>query len=403
MPAGYPVAYRNPSQQPPAFGPQVGSPQSPPWFQEPANDNMPGGRPPWFSRPPRGPRVPFRGLGWVPNPLGAFVGLNASATLLQFAADELAAVFRSPETWGYQRTLFCGLRGNDTGGDPRWANTLANQCLGLQGYSIWSTFPVPAGVNGFTIIRPYTPFGPPNVDGYVYEAWNYPVGTAPGVPFGYWEPVYVPLADPSGRLGRPRFPRPGPTDVNWPGDKGYRPPGDPPIPREATPEPRTKNPRDKKAKGIPGFLQKMHHAATEGLDILDALWGALPKKYRTSPKCGNPGTAHSWSGLSNVSDPSRRTGGCFVTPQQKAKDLAKNWGHLDLAKAGRNLINNEIGDRFTGRLYGGASKATRRFTGGGFGGPLLNQGAPRPPSFDKNGNLNWEPFGSGGPSVHLGS
>lgn len=366
MPAGYPAAWRggSPAEVPVPTGPgsQGGSVVP---FVNPANENEPLPRPPWLRPPPRGP--------WVPAGLGARLpafraplgGIGLSSQLLQWAADNLASVLKDPGDYGYGLVLDCGWRAGASG-RLRWANTVTGQCLGLQGWSIWGDLPVPGGVQGFTLIQEYFPFGAP--DGAVYQSWNYALpGTAPGYnPGPFIVPVFDPLVDPNFQPNQAPNPISRPALDPYPSDAGYKEPGVEPErpvrvkPRRPPPNPKEKEKKAKAlgegGKGPAKLLQELHHAATEGLDALDAVWKALPPAYRTSPKCGNPGTAHSWHGLSDARNKGGAGGGgCYVTPQQKAKDLWKNWRHINQAKALRNLAINEAGDRVIGKSHGKAS------------------------------------------------
>lgn len=69
---------------------------------------------------------------------------------------------------------------------------------------------------------------------------------------------------------------------------------------------------------------------TEGRDFVQALWKALPKKFRSKPQKG------------------RKT----LTVQQMLRDIYDHLNDIDLADAVLNVIENEIQDRF----YGGVGQ-----------------------------------------------
>ena len=173
--------------------------------------------------------------------------------------------------------------------------------------------------------------------------------------------------------------------------------------RRRPPGPRTKE-RKVRALGrgtLLNVIQAREHDLTEALDLLDALWSALPKRLRTSSKCGTPGTLKvAVTALNNLKD-GKNGSGCYVTPQQKAKDVYAHFSEIPMEDAIRAIINNDIGDRFTGAQFGAVAafgnKVGFKSTG------LLNQAALPPPQFDKDWNLVWVPLGSKGPKFTVPS
>lgn len=75
---------------------------------------------------------------------------------------------------------------------------------------------------------------------------------------------------------------------------------------------------------MPAGISFAVNLVTESLDVLDALYYAIPKKFRRGE----------------------------TTPQAKARAVYKNFLKLDAEKALENLLVNELGDR----LYGGVSR-----------------------------------------------
>lgn len=92
-----------------------------------------------------------------------------------------------------------------------------------------------------------------------------------------------------------------------------------------------------------GIALHVAEGITEGLDGLDAIWWALPKKYRKGK-----------------------------TPQGKAWDLYLHWDKVDVQKMMVNLLRNELTDRAIGRISAYVNKHGRLpETRGIFMGPAL--------------------------------
>ena len=125
---------------------------------------------------------------------------------------------------------------------------------------------------------------------------------------------------------RPR-PRPRP-EVVWPLVPAARPAIRPNTHRWAKPPSRVKENKTRASSGVIRALMPILNGITEVGDIVDALWKALPKKYRS--KC--------------------------VTMQCKAADLYRHWDKVEVTDALRELVKNELEDAFFGKL-GAAGKA----------------------------------------------
>lgn len=401
MSVGYPVAYRPTARPPsprPAYSPGVSPQGFPSWFPKPVNDNDFGGRrPPWFPKV-GAPEVPSKFRTVLPVPgLGAFHGWGTSGMLLQWAADGLRDaiaynIITGPNGWSHRTNcgpdgspfylgdFFCGARTSTVGGYAPYGS---------------SHFMTP-GDAVFTLQPGWVWIGLQQV-GQTASCWVW-LG-----PSGQVKPPYltfpVPLADVPLALVANPYAYPGEVGNHSPPDAGV--PGDPEAPAPARTPP--KNTEDKKVRavgkgGYAAAIQAFHHGVTEGLDFINAVWKALPRRYRTSPKCGTPGTARAWG--SGFSGGRPQSGGCYVTPQQKVRDIAKNWAHINAKKAVVNIANNEVGDRFTGRQYAAAQKwaskhgwkTTGAFTGGS---------NPLPaPVIHGDGSVSWDPFGAGDVLAH---
>lgn len=85
-----------------------------------------------------------------------------------------------------------------------------------------------------------------------------------------------------------------------------------------------------------GAINAVVGAATEAVDVVEALWDALPRSAQTREK------------------------GKKTTPQQKALDLYKGWPQLDLPAAVKNLLANELKDRAIGTIGQAVGKAAQK-------------------------------------------
>lgn len=181
--------------------------------------------------------------------------------------------------------------------------------------------------------------------------WNFD-GTFPARQgFAAIGPVYsplpgisLPLPSPSPALGNPTLQPPGlpPRKFKDPFAHNPRPPG-----------PRMK---ERKARvPAPAMMAlRAAYAGTEALDVLDALYDALPKDIRKQvPKTGITRNGAKIG-------PGKR----YATPIDKAKHLYRNLDKMDLAQALQNLIANHYEDAVMGRLNGGVDKFARQFLGG---------------------------------------
>lgn len=100
-----------------------------------------------------------------------------------------------------------------------------------------------------------------------------------------------------------------------------------------------KNTRERKYRaGLTGTLRVVVNAITESRDFIEALWKALPKDKRSRPEKG------------------RRK----VFVQQMLKDLYDNWLDLDLPRAVKEVIANELQDRLYGKAGQLSAKGVQR-------------------------------------------
>lgn len=140
---------------------------------------------------------------------------------------------------------------------------------------------------------------------------------------GYAVPASVPRVIPAPSVAVPLWPR-------GPAGPVLKPP--PVIP--APPGPKVK---EKKARTAGyGVANAVVGAATEGVDVLEALWDALPRNRQTREK------------------------GKKTTPQQKALDLYRGWQDIDVAAAVKNLVANELKDRAIGTIGQAVGKAAAK-------------------------------------------
>lgn len=185
-------------------------------------------------------------------------------------------------------------------------------------------------------IKPYLPVSPtpqfpvvpqnPTIPVPFRPAWNHP-----DTNFGP-----QPMTESSPDRPRPIPPLPGPPHKP-------RPPG----PGE----------KEKKVR-VPAPLMGAFRAATavtEAIDLVDALWDALPKKHQKGVK------------KSGRTDKRARLGEgvAYSTPLDKAQHILKNWKHLNPTEAVKNIMYNHFEDKVIGGLNRGADKT--RDQGGGIG------------------------------------
>lgn len=144
------------------------------------------------------------------------------------------------------------------------------------------------------------------------------------------------------------------------GTPANQPPGIPPR-RYRDPFAHRNNPpgpkmKERKAKvPLPAMMAlRAAYAGTEALDVLDALYDALPPDVRRQVT------------KSGVTRNGARAGPGvkYATPIDKAKHLYRNLDKMDLAQALQNLIANHYEDAVMGRLNAGVDKFARQFLGG---------------------------------------
>lgn len=93
------------------------------------------------------------------------------------------------------------------------------------------------------------------------------------------------------------------------------------------------------------FIGKVVNFTTESLDMLTAVWEALPEKYRTGQV---------WSRRKN-----KWVQVYYPKPQEKAADLWKHWKEIDVNEAIKNIALNQLEDAAYGRLGAAQQKAAR--------------------------------------------
>lgn len=175
------------------------------------------------------------------------------------------------------------------------------------------------------------------------------------------QPQRGPATSPSRRPGRPLpSPRlapgfsqsiagvPGASIIITPTEEVFVAPSAP-----ANPKPPREGVKERKFRATYGVAGGVYGAITEGKDFIESFYGALPKDKQ---KCGKNGS-----------------------PQCMLNAIYNGWDDVDINKAIKNLINNEINDR----LPGAASKAGKgKNDGGGYYdrpvGPTHGQSYDRP-------------------------
>lgn len=96
--------------------------------------------------------------------------------------------------------------------------------------------------------------------------------------------------------------------------------------------------KERKVRGIAAVVQALQHAASEGLDLLDAIHDALPKGLQAKAVMKG---GKWWN----------------ASPQAKLAAIANNFGDLDLNEAFFNVVQNHFEDK----LIGTASKGAKGF------------------------------------------
>lgn len=148
------------------------------------------------------------------------------------------------------------------------------------------------------------------------------------------------------------------TDTQTGSPPPIKPPPLPPVePKSRPPRPREKERKGQVAAGV-GAAVKAAFAASEGKDAVEALWDALPDHIkRSTPKTGRTRKG----ALIGEGQP-------YSTVLDKALHLFKNLKHLNLSVAARNLLINQIVDKFIGTLSAkGADKLRKQLGASGWG------------------------------------
>ena len=119
----------------------------------------------------------------------------------------------------------------------------------------------------------------------------------------------------------------------------------------SSPPPKTKE-KKVRAGGAVGKLAAAAFAATEGVDLIDALWDALPEDVqRATPRTGV------------VTNSGYNPGVRYHSPLDRARAVYRNMNRLNVPQAVRNFIVNHFTDAVIGRASGGADRARVRAGG----------------------------------------
>lgn len=108
-------------------------------------------------------------------------------------------------------------------------------------------------------------------------------------------------------------------------------------------EPPKRNEKEDKVRAlgpVASAISKAFQEMTEINDAIDSLYDSIPAKYRMKYRPGKP-----------------------IADYEKAIHVAKNWMHVDTAKALTNIIKNQAEDKVIGGLNANAAKIPR-LTGG---------------------------------------
>lgn len=245
-----------------------------------------------------------------------------------------------------------------SGPKPNWTWWPSNTCLPsfLCGFFTgWDNDHVRANQNMMIL---WHETNPGNQSGFARDCILYPQGVtvrdptwAREGPLPWPAPNRDPFRDPQGRTERGVRQAPWwfvGLDTRTKAEKDPKPPVKPPI---EPPKPEPPGPGKKERKlyisgGLP--IIRAVSAATEALDALDCLWGALPARYRTKPSeaSGRP-----------VGNNKRGRQMKTITPQDKARDIYKNFGKIDMADFIACLVQNGFEDAAIGRVSQYVNKA----------------------------------------------
>lgn len=149
----------------------------------------------------------------------------------------------------------------------------------------------------------------------------------------------VRLPDLNKQLFRDADGRAGPTITITPSGVSSRPGS------TSFPKPPGKHVRERKViVAVGGVVKTIVNVATEAQDFVRSLWQALPKEFRSRPPKG------------------KRS----VTLQAMMWDIYMHLGDVDIPQAIRNLIANEIQDRFYGKAGKAYRESARRLHAAGY-------------------------------------
>lgn len=176
--------------------------------------------------------------------------------------------------------------------------------------------------------------------------------TGPGPTLGAAPEPYIPLLPqpiggvaPGGARDAARLPRPGPKPAPAPGT------------RAQPPKPREKERKGKIEEGL-GKAVQVAFQATEGKDVVDAIWDALPDEYKR--RTAKSGVARKGAMIGE--------GTRYSTPIDKAVAIFKYYKHINLNEAALNLLMNHIVDKLIGHMSSkGADKLRKQLGAAGWG------------------------------------
>lgn len=143
----------------------------------------------------------------------------------------------------------------------------------------------------------------------------------------------------------PEWPTPTPTrPAPQPGPQTGAPPA-PAIPVTPSPKPwpqpqnrparppvRTKERKFRATPAAGSYLGIALNIASESVDVVEAVWYALPPRYRSKPQIGHDGRPHR------------------VGAVQMAKDIYLHADQIDLNRAMKNILVNQLGDAMAGAM-----------------------------------------------------
>jgi len=176
-----------------------------------------------------------------------------------------------------------------------------------------------------------------------YKSWKKDGSNVGPHTWHYMASMWYPFNDPNDDRGSPGpnpFP-PAPSSGPAPGS-GPPPGGSPPPPSNPPrPSPPGRGTKEQKRKGSLNIILGILDTISEGAELVDAFYDALPEQVKKKWDCGQASRGL----IDNAGQYGIDGADC------KSRALWHNWHHVDFEQALRNAVANEIQDRVLGGLH----------------------------------------------------